>query len=224
MNRTTTRILGALRRFNAAHPWSHNAFYTPWIVRQARAVRRHGGRRALDIGCGTGELLTRLAVVMPEVVGIEPDGRTAARARARVAEHENAIVREEPFDPAAAGDETFDLVTLVAVLHHLPLAPTLRAARDLVAPGGRLVVVGLAREAPADLPWSLASVILNPVIGLLRHPRRARVLPESMTAPLSEPTHTFDQIAAVARDVLPEVTIRRRLFWRYTAVWIRRVD
>lgn len=223
MNRTTTRILGALRRFNAAHPWSHNAYYTPWIVRQARAVRRHGGHRALDVGCGTGRLLARLAVVLPQVVGIEPDSRTAARAQARLSPHENAVVLEETFDPAVFDGETFDLVTFVAVLHHLPLAQTLRDARDLVAPGGRLVIVGLARESPADLPWSLASVILNPVIGLLRHPRRTRLLPESMTAPISEPTLTFDQIAATARDILPGLTMRRRLFWRYTAVWIRDV-
>jgi SAM-dependent methyltransferase len=180
-----------------------------------------GGVRALDVGCGTGHLLTRLAGVMPEVVGIEPDARTAARARDTVTETQNATVRDEPFDPAAFGEATFDLVTFVAVLHHLPLEQTLKDARSLLRPGGRLVVVGLAREAPTDLPWSVTSLLLNPLIGLVRHPRRALEVPSSMTAPTLEPMETFDQIASIARRVLPGVRMRRGLFWRYTAVWVR---
>lgn len=38
------------------------------------------------------------------------------------------------------------LVTMVAVLHHLPLAATLRELRAALRPGGRLVVVGCHRE------------------------------------------------------------------------------
>lgn len=45
-----------------------------------------------------------------------------------------------------------------------------------------------------------------------------------MTAPTSEPTETFEQIASIAREMLPGVKIRRGLFWRYTAVWVRSVD
>lgn len=28
------RLLRALDSFNAAHPWSHNAYYHPWLLRQ----------------------------------------------------------------------------------------------------------------------------------------------------------------------------------------------
>lgn len=214
------RLLGTLSRFSEAHPWSHNEAYSPWILRQARSVRRRGGNRALDVGCGTGLLLKRLARIMPEVVGIEPDDRTAARARVTVAKVDNATVLEAPFDPAAFDQESFDLVTFVAVLHHLPLGQSLEAARRLLRPGGRLVVVGLAREVSADLPWSVTSMLLNPVVGLICHPCRASEVPASMTAPTSEATETFDQIAQVARAALPGVKIRRGLFWRYTAVWV----
>lgn len=218
------QFLGKVDEFSAAHPWSHNEAYAAWIIRHARKVRRMGGDRALDIGCGTGRLLKELARVMPEVVGIEPDVRTAARARSAVAEVENATVLDEPFDPTIFGGATFDLVTFVAVLHHLPLIRTLEAAQALVRPGGRMVIVGLARETPADFPWSAMSVLLNPVIGLIRHPRHARAIPESMTAPTSEPAETFDQIATIAREMLPGVRMRRGLFWRYTAVWIKGAD
>jgi SAM-dependent methyltransferase len=215
------RLLGKLSQISSAHPWSHNEDYSPWILRHARLVRRRGGDRALDVGCGTGLLLHRLARVMPEVVGIEPDGLAAARARATVAKVDNATVCEAPFDPGIFDHASFDLVTFVAVLHHLPLAQTLQAARNLVRPGGRLVIVGLARETPADLPRSMASLLLNPVVGLILHPRRAVEVPESMTAPTAEPTESFDQVATIARKMLPGVKIRRGLFWRYKAVWVR---
>lgn len=104
MNRVTRRVLSALSRFNASHPWSHNTAYSPWVLRQARIVRRRGGERALDVGCGTGALAKRLA---------------------------------------------------------------------------------------------------------------------SMTAPTREPSETFEQIASVASEILPGVRMRRGLFWRYTAVWVK---
>ncbi len=216
-----TGLLGTLSQFSAAHPWSHNDAYYPWIIRHAWAVRRRGGDTALDVGCGTGHLLERLAGVLPVVVGLEPDPRTAARAHARVAEMQNATVLEGTFSSTTLDQTGFDLVTFVAVLHHLPLARTLEAARSLIRPGGRLVIVGLTRETKADLAWSLASMLLNPVIGMISHPRRANDMPEIMTAPTSEPMETFEQISATARRVLPGVKMRRGLFWRYTAVWVR---
>lgn len=215
------RLLGALSRINAAHPWSHNEAYSRWILRQARAVRRRDGDRALDVGCGAGRLLHQLAGVIPDVVGVEPDERTASLARAAVAERDNVVVLDTSFDPAAFAPESFDLVTFVAVLHHLPLSPTLRAARTLLRPGGRVVVVGLARETPADRALSLVSLILNPVVGLIRHPRPAKAVPDSMTAPTSEPAESFDEIAAAMREALPGARMRRGLFWRYTAVWVK---
>lgn len=220
MNRTTTQLLQRLSRFSAAHPWSHNEAYTPWLMLQARRVHRRGGSNALDVGCGTGNLVKKLASVIDEVVGVEPDSRTVARARANLTGIKNAVVHEASFDSESFDKPSFDLVTFVAVLHHLPLERTLAATRRLVRPGGRLVIVGLARETSADMPRSVASMVLNPVIGVIRHPRRAHATPESMTAPTQDPSQTFEQIEAAAHHALPGVKIRRGLFWRYTAVWI----
>jgi SAM-dependent methyltransferase len=156
---------------------------------------------------------------MEDVAGVEPDSRTALRARQNLAGIGTVTVREASFGAISLDKSSYDVVTFVAVLHHLPLRQTLVAARALLRPGGRLVIVGLARETSADMPWSLMSMILNPVIGVIRHPRRARVIPENMTAPTSEPCETFEQIAAVENELLPGAVVRRRLFWRYTAVW-----
>ncbi|MCL2796359.1 MAG: class I SAM-dependent methyltransferase [Microbacteriaceae bacterium] len=215
-----SRLLGGLDRFNTAHPWSHNDAYTPWVLRHARKVRRGGGSVALDVGCGTGNLMRKLAPVMREVVGVERDPETAARARRNLSGFANAIVREEPFERMSHARPEYDLVTFVAVLHHLPQEETLQTVRSLVRPGGRLLVVGLARETRRDHPWAVASMLLNPVIGAIRHPRPTRARPEGMSAPTAEPRETFDEVAAVARRVLPGVRCRRSLFWRYTAVWV----
>jgi 2-polyprenyl-3-methyl-5-hydroxy-6-metoxy-1,4-benzoquinol methylase len=217
---TTVRLLEGLARFNAEHPWSHNDAYSAWVLWHARKVRRRGGSSALDVGCGTGNLLRKLAGVFEDVTGIEPDSETASRARANLAGIDSALVREESFRAVPVDQPRYDLVTFVAVLHHLPLVQTLRAARSLVRPGGRLVIVGLARESPSDLPWSVASTLLNPIVGAIRHPRRTHARPDNMTAPTAEPRDTFERIVNAVQTEIPGAKIRRSLFWRYTAVWV----
>jgi len=67
-------LLGWLNRLNAAHPWSHNDFYGPWVVRQ---VASSGARTVLDVGCGTGDLLARLIPRAVTLTGLEPHDATA---------------------------------------------------------------------------------------------------------------------------------------------------
>ena len=69
--------------------------------------------------------------------------------------------------------------------------------------------------------FAVGAAALNPVIGAIRHPRRAQTVPEGMTALTREPSETFDQIASVASEILPGVRMRRGLLWRYTAVWVK---
>ena len=50
--------------------------------------------------------------------------------------------------------EPADVVYAGAMLHHVDLHAGLARLRDLVSPGGRLLVVGLAAsEYPRDLLW-----------------------------------------------------------------------
>ena len=209
-------ILSFIDRVNAAHPWSHNDAYTGFVMRHARVVRRIGGTVAVDVGCGTGDLLERLATVFPDVLGVESDVETA-RIAARRFSHTAAQIEARPFGREPA--DSYDLIVFVASLHHMPLRSALEQARAAVRPGGRIVIVGLAREDSQDALRTGLSVVLNPLVGLIRHPTRAAGVPARMQAPTAAPAETFAEIRDVASTVLPGVKMRRRLFWRYTAHW-----
>ena len=124
----------------------------------------------------------------------------------------------------AAGEGQADLITMVAALHHLGLADTLQRIPRLLALGGRLLVVGLAKvNSPADAAVDLISAAANPVMGLIKHPWPARpadeVADDEPVMPVRDPFTTLAEIATTASALLPGATIRRRLFFRYALRW-----
>ena len=113
---------------------------------------------------------------------------------------------------------------MVAVLHHLDLDDALARIPGLLAPGGRLLVVGRARvNSLPDLAVDLVSAAANPVMGLIRHPRPARPAEGPAAGqpamPARDPAATLAEITAAARARLPGASVRRRLFFRYTLRW-----
>ena len=211
-----------LARVNARHPWNHNEHFHDWILRNLPARRQV----AVDVGCGTGVLAGKLAPHFARVTGIDADEGMAATASAHLAGCPQVSIRWCGFAEfaSAADDGGADLITMVAVLHHLDLADTLARIPGLLAPGGRLLVVGLARaDSPADLAVDLISAAANPVMGLIRHPRPARPTRESADGqtlmPIRAPATTLADITAAARTRLPGAAVRRRLFFRYTLRW-----
>jgi SAM-dependent methyltransferase len=174
------------------------------------------------VGCGSGDLARLLAGRAERVHGIDADPEITARAR--------------ELTPAAApvtytvadaltglGERSYDVITCVAVVHHLPFTEALESFRDRLAPGGTLVIVGVAREStPVDHLLGIASIPLNIVMALLKNRGRPAPRPVSMTARTRPPGLAFPEIVREARAVLPGVRVRRRLLWRYTLVWRHR--
>jgi SAM-dependent methyltransferase len=201
----------AVNAWNARHPWSHNDHFHGWILRNL--PERH--RRALDVGCGRGALAAKLASRFEEVTAIDPDAAMAGATAGRAVP--NLVVRQQSLLDT---EGEYDTVIAIASLHHLPIEDALTRVRDLVAPGGRLLVVGLTRlDSPADIAFDSASLLLNPVVGFVKHPRPVRTGPRRPDVPVRDPDHTYAELGAVARRVLPGVQVRRRLFFRYTLRW-----
>jgi SAM-dependent methyltransferase len=211
-----------LDRVNARRPWSHNEHFHGWILRNLPARRR----AAVDVGCGRGVLAGKLAAHFAHVTGIDADAGMAAAATARLAGDPRVTIRRcrfEELDPAG-GDGGADLITMVAMLHHVGLDDALARVPRLLAPGGRLLVVGLARvDSVPDHAVMLISAAANPVMGVFKHPRPVRPggtpSADQPAMPGRSPDTTFAEITAAARAHLPGATVRRRLFFRYTMRW-----
>lgn len=189
--------------------WNHNAHYHPVVLEHMPP----GCCAALDVGCGAGTLTRTLRDHVPRVVGIDRDdvGIDAARAHpeARDIRYVRGDVLTEPFAPE------FDLVTAVAVLHHLPTEPVLRRVRDLLRPGGVFVAIGLARSSSRDLSIDIAATVAHR-LRVLRVPYRDEPSPT-----VWPPAESYESMRRTAQRVLPGARFRRRLYWRYTLLWVK---
>lgn len=110
--------------------------------------------RLLDVGCGTGGLLERLAARIDEGLGVDASRDMLALARTRLAERglSHIAVRQADMYRLPLADSSFDAVTLQMVLHYaedpaVALAETARVLR----PGGVMAIVDLAPHQRADL-------------------------------------------------------------------------
>ena len=212
----------SLAQLNARHPWNHNEHFHGWILRNL-PVRRSV---AVDIGCGKGVLAGKLATQFARVAGIDRNAGMVAAASARLCGFPQVSIQRCDFADfvSAAADGGADLITMVAVLHHLDLDDALARIPRLMAPGGRLLVVGLGRpDSLADLAFDVVSGAANPVVGMIKHPRAVRpperAVDTQPVIPVMDPATTFAEITKAARAHLPGSTVRRRLFFRYTLLW-----
>lgn len=190
--------------------WNHNTAYHRWLV--DIATERHGD--VLDIGCGDGLLVQRLVPVSRSVTAIDPDAATVERARSRLAEYPGVTVSLSSFEDFDCAERTFDLITMVASLHHLDLRLALTKARALLAPSGEIAVVGLsANKTLRDWLWSGMCLPAVRLGSRLHHETR------DIGVVVADPTESLDEIRRVADAVLPGATIRRGLYYRYLLRW-----
>lgn len=140
-------------------------FYDPFtkIIGADRVRRRlidqaalSKGQRALEIGCGTGTLLIEIKRRHPdiEVVGLDPDKKALERARRKARragitiELDCGFSNELPYPDAA-----FDRVFSSLMFHHVAndeKEATLREARRVLKPGGRLELMDIAGPSSAN--------------------------------------------------------------------------
>lgn len=74
-----------------------------------RAIRSWDGAKVLDVGCGTGFHLPFFARTAAKVAGVEPHAGLAARARQRVADLPNVVVRTGTAQALPLPDSSVDV-------------------------------------------------------------------------------------------------------------------
>ncbi|MGC5054182.1 class I SAM-dependent methyltransferase [Micromonospora sp. DT48] len=137
------------------------------------------GQRILEIGCGTGNLLTALAHRHPDTValGIDPDPAALRRARRKATRANLPIHYHQAFAGALPlPDDSVDRVLSAFMLHHLDdgeRARALREARRVLRRGGELHVLDIDGTL-SDRGKRVAH----------RNPRMAASVPERVLAAL----------------------------------------
>ena len=191
-------------------PWNRNVHYHD-VVLGAVPPRC---RRALDVGCGDGRLASELAEVCDEVIGIDNDAPTLARARLKHPLKNLAFVDGDIMSHPFAL-ESFDFVTAVATLHHLPLDAALSRLASLLKPGGVLAIVGLH---PIRTPADFAYGAVGKLYAIWMHVTQSI---EPMLAPIKDPEESLDEIRTAVERILPGAQFNRELLFRYSLVWTK---
>ena len=150
-NRTLTQVLSAVKEFVLP---SH-------VVRQRRL-------RILDVACGTGTLLKRIAEYVPDIELFGIDASPDMLAQAKQTLGKQPYVHLERID-VGQGEQThfpyapasFDVITCTNALHLMQKpVETLIQFKSLLAPDGFLILEDYARRLP-PFPWSLFEFILR---------------------------------------------------------------
>ena len=196
--------------------WNTSLHYQRLLLRRVP----RGCAEALDVGCGAGDFTRELAARCGHVTGVDLAPNMVAEARRRspgVANVDYAVadVMTEPLPTGA-----FDCIAAIALLHHLPLEAALTRFRDLLRPGGVLLVLDIRRGEflPADLAALGVTTLLH-----LWHTGRLREAPDVREAwEAHGQTDHFPPPAEVRRAaarLLPGAAVRTHLLWRYSLVW-----
>lgn len=193
--------------------WNHNVAYH-------RLVRRSvppGSRDLLDVGCGRGILARELSGAGRHVLGLDPSAEMVDAARETGSDVSGLEFVEGDFLAAAElAPDSFDFVCFVASLHHMDQGRALAKAAEILRPGGRLVVIGLARSA--TLREELVSGLCAPV-AWFNDLRPDFGEPEGV--PVVEPELGWHETRMLLCDALPGARFRRRLYFRYSLVWTK---
>ena len=172
-----------------------------------------GAMRGLDVGCGEGETSRRLRKRVPSVIGLDTDASSIEQAR-QPGDDIDYVVGD--LFAGEIEEDSFDVVTAVAVLHHVDQRRALVQLSRFVRPGGLLLAVGLARRHSAG-DWARDAV---DSIAVRRHTFFKDVW--HTTAPqVWPPAMTYAETRQASIKALPGAAFERVPFFRYTITWTR---
>ena len=191
--------------------WTHNTAYHSWIISQAKAKNR-----VIDIGCGDGLLIQRLSSICNHVIGIDTHAPSIEQAKQRLSNNKNATVINIGFEDYVGSPNSFDLIIFVASLHHMNLEHSVSKAKGMLAPHGKLLVVGCASpHGFIDYIIEIARVLPARLGSHFRGEKKGG----EIGVPTTKPTIGLIEIKRFSKRELPGVRIRRGLYFRYLLSW-----
>ena len=163
--------------FFERHRQLREAIEPPELQRTIYEWDRHAGKRVLDVGCGTGFVVSLYARGGARVVGIDLTWQGIRLTRGRLGlAGLPAMLQQADAERLPFRDESFDLVTSFGVLHHTPdTAAAVREVHRVLKPGGRTIMMFYHRQ-------SFAYQVLFPLKRLLQRPWRGRTAAEQVNA------------------------------------------
>lgn len=199
--------------------WNHNNCYYPYLLRHVPAA----AEVCIDIGCGKGELSALLAEKVRKVISVDLADRMIEYARtnnpAENIEYICGNILDMSFAPLS-----FDVIISTATAHHLPYDWLLEFAKEKLRPGGKLILLDIAKASSfADyLIWGSAA-LPNVIMNLIKNGKLRKDDPHSTEVWRKHGAHdhymTVHEVRSLAAQHLPDAAVHRKLFWRYSLIW-----
>ena len=202
--------------------WTSNNHYHNFLLKHVP----QNCENALEIGCGTGAFARELAKRCGRVVALDLSPEMIRVARSRSTQFDNLEFQLADAMTWNFPRSHFDFICSIATLHHLEQRELFVKMRDALKPRGVLVVLDLVESN--GLVERMLDVIGLGVSGGLRMIHNGRLNPPAEVRKAWEQHGKHDhystvrQMRALADEILPGASVKRRLLWRYTLVYQKR--
>lgn len=204
--------------------WGHNNHYHSYLLSQ---IDQHNGQ-ILDVGCGADDFCEQLAGRALHVTGIDLSANMIAKAQLNTRQWPNISYQVGDYLTVDYIPNKFDYIFSIATVHHFSLADFAQKAKQELKLGGKICILDLCQfNSLAD---KLTESLAVPANWLLNawHNNQAIPSQEEQKAwqehQASDHYLTLDEVEAIATHHLPNATIKRRLFWRYSLVWEKPIN
>lgn len=199
--------------------WDHNSHYHDFLLKQLPQTCD----RILEVGCGTGAFSRRLARRSSRVVAVDLSPNMIEVAKKRSEDYDNIDFQVADITKWEFPENKFDAIVSIATVHHLPLEYLLPKLAVALKPGGKLAILDLLqREGLKDIWLEAIAVPLNWIFnmfwnkGIKQTPETIEALREHMR---TDRYLTLSEARQIYTSFLAGTTVKRHLFWRYSAVW-----